>query len=110
MFDILSDIIGNSNSNDAPTNVSTFEMVLGMVVNFFLAVGSSLFLVGLSVSLVQFITSAGDPKAIDKAKNAITWTVVAGIVTILSIAIKVALLHSAGVTEADLVNDNPTFQ
>jgi hypothetical protein len=109
MWNLLTNVVTDSNTYQT-TKATSVEMLLGMAVNFFLAISSGLFLVSLAVTMVQFILSSGDPKAIDKAQKALTWTVISGIVILLSVAIKVVLLNAANVTDADLINDNPTFK
>lgn len=102
MFDILESIFnsgeysqgqlsGNPNASiaDGVTVFANIAIILG--------VGLSTF--ALAYSLIMYITSAGDPKAAQKAQHALTWAVIGLIVCSIVWGIKTALLNLMGVSD-----------
>ena len=57
------------------------------IINFFLYVGGIVAVVMIIVSGIQMTTSAGDPGAVKKAKNTLTWSIVGLLIMILAYAI-----------------------
>jgi len=110
VFDTLNQVINSVDpaAKEGPA-ITGAEAALVMVANFFVAVSFSLFLVGLAVGFIQYIISQGDPKAITKAQQAVTWAVVSGFVSIALFAIRTVIMNSIGATDSALVNDVPTF-
>lgn len=107
MFEFLQNLDEPTTSLGRDANVST---ILSVIINTLLGVGFSLSIVGVTVSFIMFILSKGDIKAIDKARNALLWSVVAGAVSIGVIAIKNAVfIQTTGVTTPEIVNNVPGF-
>lgn len=61
---------------DNPLKVGTFEQLLDAVINFIFWVGIVLAPLMLIVGGFMYITSAGSPTGVTRAKNTIIWTLV----------------------------------
>ncbi len=62
-----------------------------MFANIAIIISAGLATVSLAYSFVMYVTSAGDPKAAQKASRALTWGIIALIVTMVAWGIKTIL-------------------
>ena len=72
---------------DKTLSVGATNTDLKRIVNYFLYAGGMVAVVMIIISGVQMTTSAGDPGAVKKAKNTLTWAIVGLIIMILAFAI-----------------------
>lgn len=68
---------------DNPLNISTFVELIDNILNFIFWIATALFPLMIVIAGFYFMTSAGDPKRIETAKNIILYTIV-GFIIILS--------------------------
>jgi hypothetical protein len=74
--------------------------LLNTLANIAILVGVGLSFVGLAISFFSLITSSGDPKAAEKAKNGITWSVLAMFVCALAYTAQQIFLYLIGAGSA----------
>jgi hypothetical protein len=79
----------------------------GIILNLMLGIGIAVTLIGLIYSGIHFVTSKGDPKATDKAKSALTYSVIGIFLVIGAFSIKILLLKIIGVEDPALMNAVP---
>src|SRR3989344_965008 len=103
-FNELEELVANPNKLFTIPAIDSVSDLLGMVANIVFGIGFAFGFIGLAVSFVKLTTSRGDAKAVDTAKNGLTWSVLAILVTIFAIAIKYIFLDLAGVKDKDLLN------
>ena len=89
-----SDTTGNK-----PAQISDFVAVFGNIVRILLAVGAiALFILLLSGGL-KYLTSGGDPKAVDSAQKTITYAIGGLVVLVLSYLILLLISQITGVKQ-----------
>lgn len=59
--------------------------------NVFLIIGAGLSTIGLAYSFVLYLTSGGDPKAVQRAQRALFWSLVAMLVSAIAWGVKAVL-------------------
>ncbi len=64
--------------------------------NLMIGAGVSIAMIALVYAFILFMMSEGDPKNIQKAKNAALWSTVSLAVSLLAVAIKSALFSTVG--------------
>jgi len=74
-FDMLKDVVGESEI-PAPGHITSVWDIAAAIANFMTLMAAGL-------AIVQYATSQGDPKAVDRAQKAVTGSVVAFVVTFL---------------------------
>ena len=107
-FDLLNLIIADPNANPTSGRVGTVGNVLGFALNIFIGVAVSIAIICVILAGINFITSQGDVKALQKAKDSLTYSIVAIIVSVSGFAIKLIILHLFGSNEQNLINEIPT--
>lgn len=91
-------------------HIQSVSDFLGIAINTLIGVGISMSVVFIGLAGVRYITSGGNPDDLDRAKKALTYSVVALVITVGSIAIKVIFVDSIlGVTDPNLTNPTPNF-
>jgi hypothetical protein len=92
------------------TELDSIGAILGIAVNVAMGVGVSVSVVFLGLAGLRFISAGGDPKAVDQAKKALTYAVVALVLSVGALAFKTILVGGIlGVTESDLTDPVPDF-
>lgn len=86
------------------TRITTIGDFFGIAINLLIGVGVSIAVIYIILSGIRFIMSQGDPKSVEQAKQALTYSIVALIISIGAIAFKNVLNSIMGVTD-DLVDD-----
>ncbi|HLD51505.1 hypothetical protein A3K34_04495 [candidate division WWE3 bacterium RIFOXYC1_FULL_40_10] len=81
-FDMLKDVVGESEI-PAPGHITSVWDIAAAIANFMTLMAAGLAIAGLAYAFVQYATSQGDPKAVDRAQKAVTGSVVAFVVTFL---------------------------
>jgi hypothetical protein len=104
------DAIFNSifNMGDYDPGIDSIGELLGMVINIAMGIGIAGSVLGIVFSGILFITSKGDYKALPKAKSALTYSVVAFILSVGAVAIKLIIVNLLGIT-GELSNATPSF-
>ena len=83
---------------------------LGVGLNVLMGVGVSLSVIFIGLAGLRYLSSGGNPDSVDQAKKALTYSIVALVISVGAVAIKYILINSIlGVTHEDLVNATPVF-
>lgn len=102
--------MGNANigavNMDGVAKISDLEVVFGRVVGFALGLAGIALFVLLLVGGFKFITSGGDPKAVESAKSTLTHAIIGLIVILVSYLILVLIKELTGV---DVTNFSVTL-
>jgi len=90
--------------SDVPT-IGEFEIVFGNVVNILLGVAGIALFIMLLMGGFKFLTSGGDPKAIEEAKKTLTYAIAGVVLVVLSFIILriIEALTGAPVTEFEII-------
>ena len=79
--------------------------ILIFAFNVAFGVGFAVTLLNLGLAFIMYTMSAGDPKAIKKAQNAVIWSGIGMGIIVGSWMFKKIVLNTMGVTEGIIVND-----
>lgn len=91
------------------TNLTSIGQLGAMIMNLTISISFSVSIIAIGYAFIQFMMSQGDPKVIKTAQNALTWSIIAGLVSLASVGIKKAVLNAYGVTSSDINNGTPSF-
>jgi len=97
-FDLLNTILGKTDSNY--TKVGSIDSVSGMfavAINVLIGVTFAISLVGIAYAFVQHIISMGDKDALKTAQKALTWSVIAMVLSLIAVALKRIIFNLIGV-------------
>ncbi len=83
--------------------------ILGLVMNLLMGLGIGISAIFIGLAGIKFITSGGDPKAVDQSKRALTYAIVAAIISVGALAFRIILLQVIGVEGQDLIDPVPSF-
>lgn len=108
MYDILDKVRGKGADPLASKNL-TLGNLISIVLNVILGVTIAISTIAIMASGVQYVMSQGDPKAIDTARNYLTYSIIGFIFAIGAFALKTIILNLLGVTDANLKNTVPNF-
>jgi hypothetical protein len=86
--------------------VTSLGSFFGVVINTLLGVTFGISLIGIAYALFQFVISRGDKDMVGKAKSALTWSVIAMLITLLVVIFKSILYSLLGFTN-DYTNTTP---
>ncbi len=84
---------------DVAPNVSRIDSVgsfFGIAINVAMGVGISIAVIFMILAGIRFITSQGDPKAMEQAKQALTYAVVALVLSMGALALRVIIYNILG--------------
>jgi hypothetical protein len=90
-------VLGWSTSGDTPPQLSDLEVIFKNVVGALLGFAGIVFFVLLVVSGFKFITSGGDPKALEGARKTMTYAIAGLVVILLSYLILVLIKTITGI-------------
>lgn len=100
-------VVKNNIPDPGYESVSDF---LSVGLNLLMGVGVSLSVIFIGLAGLRYLSSGSNPDNVDQAKRALTYSIVALVLSIGAVAIKYILLNSIlGVTHDDLVNATPGF-
>jgi len=95
MYKYLNSVIGvASGAGGSIKSVAGFTVLLA---NLFVIIAAGVSVISMAFSFIQIITSAGDPKAAQKAQTGVLWGGIGLIVSILAFVIKDVIVSVAGV-------------
>jgi hypothetical protein len=77
--------------------LSTVGKIVNGAASVFVVIAFGLSIVSLTVAFVQYTTSMGDPKNIEKAHKSFLWAGIGAFVSLLAFVIKTVLLKYVGV-------------
>lgn len=111
MFTDLKNVLGQNaiTDNERLTQFDDLTTIISVLINFFIAVGFSLSMIGIAYAFIQFIMSKGDPKVQKVARDALTFSIVAMLISLLIVGIKVAVFSAAGVVSGNIIGNDPGF-
>lgn len=97
-----------TNNIPDPGHINTVGDVLGIVLNVMMGVGVSISIIFIGIAGIRFVTSGGNPDNMEQAKKALTYSVVAMVLSVGAIAIKYIFLNSIlGVDDPNLIDPAP---
>ena len=110
-MDTLTDLINDSSANpvDPSAGTGTVGGIVGIILNIMYGSSISIGIIFLIVAAIQYGNSRGDIKKTGTARNAITYSILALIIAMLAFTIKKVVLSSVGVTNTDLLDEQPSF-
>lgn len=108
MFNYLTAVKSGSGV-PALNNIKSISDVLAIALNVLMGAGFAIALASIGWSAIQYTLSAGDPKAASTAWSTFLWGVIAAAVSLGALGIKVAILGTTGVKDANLTNALPNF-
>jgi len=83
---------------------------LGVGLNVLMGVGVSLSVIFIGLAGLRYLSSGSNPDNVDQAKSALTYSIVALLISIGAVAAKYILINNIlGVDQVDLVNATPGF-
>lgn len=107
-MDILNNLIADE-SNITGTQYESLGAIISVGLNYLLGIGIAISLITTIISGIKFMESRGDPKAVDTAKNALTYSIIAFLLCGGALTVKALVFNSLGVSNADLQGGTPTF-
>ena len=88
-----------SNVANEPSNITKIEHALGMVINLALGIALSVSFIGTILSGIKFMQSrSGDPREMETAKKALTYSLVAFFLSISAFTIMGIIVRNVGLT------------
>jgi len=98
------------NSDVPDPGYNSIGEFLGVGLNVLMGVGVSLSVIFIGLAGLRYLSSGGNPDNADQAKRALTYSIVALVLSVSAVAIKYILLNSIlGVDHVDLTNATPEF-
>ncbi|OGC68202.1 hypothetical protein A2415_02810 [candidate division WWE3 bacterium RIFOXYC1_FULL_39_7] len=91
------------------TRIDDIYSLAAFIVNIFIGAAFGISLIGLAYAFIQFMMTHGDPKAVEKARNAAFWSILGIILSLLAVAIKNVVFRGFGSTANGLINEDPGF-
>lgn len=98
MFNLLNDSL-NSLTDNTDSRWNDIPSILGVAVNIFVIVAFGVSFITLAYSLVQFVTSTGDPKRLEKPRSALTWSLVGMLLSAVVFTLRGVIFKLLGVDE-----------
>lgn len=89
--------------------INSVGSFFGLILNIAVGVGITISVIYIILAGVRYITSQGDPKSAEQAKQALTYSLVALVLSISVFAIKALIFNIIGVGSPDLVGGTPGF-
>ena len=94
---MFEDLFSTISFIDPAPGVSTVGDIVNVAANVAIIIAFGLSVVAIAVSLIKIVTSSGDPKRADSAKNSLLWGVIGAFFALIAHAIKGILLDLTGV-------------
>ncbi|OGC39071.1 hypothetical protein A3K42_00685 [candidate division WWE3 bacterium RBG_13_37_7] len=102
-LDILNSVQGQTGAPES-AGFTGIGQGLAIAFNVVMGIGIGIGFASLAYAFILYILSQGDPKAVQRAFNAVTWSIIAICVTIGSWLAKNLALNALGVTDSSLIN------
>ncbi len=99
-FEYLRKLNDPSSSSGRYNSVNT---MLAVFLNFIMGVGIGVSIIGGILAGIQYTTSRGDFKAMDKAKHSLTYAIIAMVLSVGAFAVKTLVFSSIGWNISDEV-------
>lgn len=96
MYKYLNSVMNGTGG--AGSNISSVANFVVIIANLFIIIAVGVSLISLALSFIKFITSIGDPKAVEKAQSGVLWGILGLIISLMAFTIKNILVRSAGIT------------
>jgi riboflavin transporter FmnP len=94
---------------DSGLGYNSIGNIAGILLNVAVGIGISLAVIFLAFAGIQYMSSGGDPKATDIARNSIKNAVIALVLSLGALTVKAIVLNLFGAQGVDLTNAVPTF-
>jgi hypothetical protein len=91
------------------TRITTIGDLFGIILNVAIGAGVSISVIYIGLAGVRFIMSSGDPKSADQAKHALTYAIVALLLTIGAVLVKFIILNNILGVTGELENTTTSF-
>ena len=88
---------------------TSMDGLFGIILNLMLGLGIVVTLIGLMLSGIMFLTSRGDPKATEKAKSSLTYSILGMVLALGAFSVKTLIFTSLGVVSPELEGATPGF-
>lgn len=100
MFNDLTNVVNNSGivGGSALAGDSSVGGAVQIAANVLVIIAASAAALAFAYSFVKFIMSQGDPKAVQEARDSVTWSVIALIVAAAAYSIKIIITNLIGIT------------
>ena len=96
MYNYLNAVMNGTGG--AGAGISSVAGFVTILANLFIIIAAGVSLVSLGLSFIQYITSTGDVKAVEKAQRGVLWALLGLVISILAFTIKNIIVSSAGIT------------
>jgi hypothetical protein len=96
MYNYLNMVMGGTGG--AGSSISTVAGFVTILANIFIIIAVGVSLISIAIAFIQFITSTGDIKLVEKAQRGVMWGAFGLAVSLLAFTLKNILVASAGIT------------
>jgi hypothetical protein len=86
-------------SNQPSSGFNSLTGIMNATVNIVVGLGFAVAIVTAAYAFIQFIISQGEKNAVNQAKQALTWSVIAAVISIIAVAAKTVVFKLVGFTE-----------
>jgi hypothetical protein len=90
-------IEGFASGDKVAGKFTTVQSMVMVVANTAIIIAMGVTIVTLAYAFIQFITSSGDEKLLDKAQKSVMWSVIGFVVAFIAFALKNILMRTIGV-------------
>jgi len=97
MFAKLQDAMNAINGGNKAGAFSSVMSLVHALANIFIVVALGLSFISIAFSFIQFITSTGDPKMVEKAERGLLWGGIGFILSLLAFSLLNILRNMAGI-------------
>lgn len=105
---MLDYIINNVGPN--PGHINTIGDVLGIAINVAMGVGFSVSVIFVAMAGLRYLSSGSNPDNLDRAKRALTWAIVAMVLSLGAVAVKIIIVNGLmGASSPELTDPIPNF-
>ena len=94
---------------DANSNFNSISDFLGFALNIAIGVGISMSVIFFVISGIKFMSSGGDPKGTEEARQALTYAVVGLVLVLAAFTVRILILSVLGSADPQLYNEVPSF-
>ena len=106
MWDVLRSTL-ESHPSLAP-DISSLGNLVGMVLNIAMGSATAIAIVGVILAGIKYITGKGDYKAMAKAKDALSYAILAMVLAAAAFSVKLIILNLFGAT-GEVINEVPNI-
>lgn len=109
MFDYLSGLGNVNRSTTAGVESGQIAPILGIIINFMIGGIFSVCILSIAYAGIMYTMSRGDKVEVHKAYSTFLWASIAAAITVGVVAIKNAIVGTFGLTQANVLNNLPSF-